>query len=124
MLPTVRRVLITLAVLGLVLAPMARPAMSMPAGQSGGIDNHAKMAAMAGHEMAMPENMPCCPDEAPMADCGKHCAMMMCAASMSPTLPRSAWVAAPQPAATELIADGGSPLSGRVPAPPPRPPKI
>ena len=122
MLPTIRRVLVTFAVLGLVLAPLARPALAVPAGQSTGMDQ-AMMAGMADHEMAMPEGMPCCPDEAPMSDCGKHCAMMMCAASLSPTLPDAAWLPVPQAATTELIADGGSPLSGRVPAPPPRPPK-
>ena len=123
MLSTIRRILMSLAVLGLVLAPMARPAMTMPAEQSIGMGHHAMMAGMADQETTMPESMPCCPDEAPMPDCGKHCAMMMCAASLSPTLPSAAWVPAPQPAATELIADGGSPLSGRIPAPPPRPPK-
>jgi hypothetical protein len=125
MLSTIRRILMSLAVLGLVLAPMARPAMALPAGQSGGMDHQAMMSGMADHEMTMPESMPCCPDEAPvpMSDCGKLCAMMMCAFSLSPTLPSAAWIPVLQATATELLADGGSPMSGRVPAPPPRPPK-
>jgi hypothetical protein len=124
MLSTIRRVLMTLAVLGLISAPLARPLMAMPAHQSAGLDHHATMADMADHaEMAMPESMPCCPDEAPASDCGKHCLMMMCAASLSPTLPGAAWLPVPQAATTELIASGDSTLSGRSPTPPPRPPK-
>jgi hypothetical protein len=123
MLSTIRRILLSLAVLGLVLGPMARPAMAMPADQSTGMDHHAMMASMADHEMAMPESMPCCPDEAPASDCGKHCLMMMCAASLSPTLPDAAWLPMPQAATTVLIAGGDSTLSGRSPTPPPRPPK-
>jgi hypothetical protein len=124
MLPTIRRFLMTLAVLGLVLAPLAQPAMAMSADQSAGMDHHAMMAGMADHaEMAMLESMPCCPDEAPMPDCGKHCLMLMCAASLSPILPSAAWLAMPLAAATELIAGGDSTLSGRSPTPPPRPPK-
>ena len=122
MLTTFRRTLIGFAVLGLILAPLAKPAMAMPT-DSAGMDHRAAMADMADHEMAMPEGMPCCPDEAPASDCGKHCLMMMCAASLSPTLPSAAWLPAPQAAATNLIADGDSALSGRNPAPPPRPPK-
>jgi hypothetical protein len=114
----------TLAVLGLVLAPLARPAMAMPADQSAGRDHHAMMPGMADHaEMAMPESMPCCPDEAPMSDCGKHCLMAMCAASLSPTLPDAGWLPVPQVSAAELIAAGDLALSGRSPTPPPRPPK-
>jgi hypothetical protein len=123
MLSTIRRILLSLAVLGLVLGPMARPAMAMPADQSTGMDHHAMMAGMADHEMAMPESMPCCPDEAPMSDCGKHCLMAMCAASLAPTLPDAGWLPIPQATTTELIAGGDSPLSGRSPTPPPRPPK-
>ena len=123
MLPTIRRILMNLAVLGLVLAPLARPAVAMPGGQPTGMDHHAMMAGMADHEMAMPESMPCCPDEAPMSDCGKHCLMAMCAASLSPTLPDAGWLPVPQVSAAELIAAGDLALSGRSPTPPPRPPK-
>ena len=121
MLSTVRHILMTLAVLGLALAPLGQPAVAMPGGQSG-MDHHAMMAGTADQEMAMPESMPCCPDEAPASDCGKHCLMIMCAASLSPTLPGAAWLPVPLAAATNLIADGDSPLSGRSPTPPPRPP--
>src|SRR5215212_3401530 len=123
MLPTIRRVLMTLAVLGMVLAPLARPAMATPADQSTGVDHHAMMPGMSDHEMAMPESMPCCPDEAPMSDCGKHCTMMMCAASLSPTLPAATRLPVPQAIVTNLVADGDSALRGRSPTPPPRPPK-
>ena len=120
MLTTIRRALIGFAVLGLILAPLAKPAMAMPSG-SAGMDHHAMMAGQ--DEMAMPDSMPCCPDAAPMSDCGKHCLRLMCAASLSPTLPGAAWLPAPQSATTELIAGGEAALSGRSPTPPPRPPK-
>jgi hypothetical protein len=116
--------LMTLAVLGLVLAPLGRPAIAMPGDQSTGMDHHAMTAGMANHgEMAMPESIPCCPDEAPASDCGKHCLMMMCTSSLSPTLPDAAWLPVLQAAATELIAAGDLALNGRSPTPPPRPPK-
>jgi hypothetical protein len=124
MLTTIRIILMTLAVLGLILAPLGRPAIALPGDQSTGMDHHAMMAGMADHvEMAMPDSMPCCPDEAPASDCGKHCTMMMCAASLSPTLPTAAWVPLPKAAAAELTVDSEAVLSGRSPSPPPRPPK-
>ena len=117
----IHRFLTALAVLGMILAPIAKPAMAMPSDQSAGMDHHAGMTADA--EPAMPDNMPCCPDEAQMPDCGKLCAMMMCAASVSPTLPDSSWLPAQLAAATALSSGGDATLSGRSPAPPPRPPK-
>jgi hypothetical protein len=124
--PTACRFLCTLAVLGMVLAPMARPVMAMPADQSAGMHHHATMTTAGEPDnggISTSEGMPCCPDEAPVSDCGMNCAMMMCAASLSPTLPGAAWLPVPKLAPSELVDYEEAALSGRSPGPPPRPPK-
>jgi len=62
-----------LAVLGLVLAPLARPAMAMPANM------HATMVdpPTAPHDMAaMVGDMPCCPAKPSLPDCERDCPFM------------------------------------------------
>jgi hypothetical protein len=111
---TIGRFVAILALLGLVLGPFARPAqavqMSAPAGQT---------------DMAMPDGMPCCPDETPMQDCPKMAcpSMTMCmAAALQAVLPAGT-LALPQPAAAVLRGSDDSGLAGLAARPPPRPPK-
>ena len=122
--PTTCRFLCIFAVLGMVLAPVARSAVAMAAEQSAGMNHHAMMSGEADSAgISMSEGMPCCPDQAPVSDCGKSCAMMMCAASLSPTLPGAAWLPVPKLAPSELVDYEEAALSGRSPGPLPRPPK-
>lgn len=108
---TISRLLLVLALFGLVAAPMA-------------VSSAAPAAAMAA--ASMPDGMPCCPDNQPaVPDCGKGCppAVRCLSAAVS--------VSAPETAALLLLGLAGEKLlSGRdnVPAslagePPPRPPK-
>ena len=63
-LSAIRYLLAALAIVGLILAPIASPAAAMPAAMSDDAS------------MAMPADMPCCPDQAPMPGCGKDCPFM------------------------------------------------
>jgi hypothetical protein len=76
LLTCIRYLLSGLALLGLVGAPLARPAMAMnmPAAMHAAMSDDAAMPADAA--MAMPADMPCCPDKAPVPDCAKDCPLM------------------------------------------------
>jgi hypothetical protein len=89
LLTALRRLLSGLAVLGLVLAPLAPPAMAMGVNAGAVMSDHEAMAQDAA--MAMPGGMPCCPEKAPVPDCGKDCPLMaLCMANFVPTLPTAA----------------------------------
>jgi hypothetical protein len=102
------RLLALLAVIGLVLGPLAPSATAMPAAQ-----------------MDMSADMPCCPDEAPAKDCaGKLCPLLgVCMSiALQALLPGSAF--ALRDSDTAIVPgtnDIG--LSGLASGPPPRPPK-
>ena len=75
---TIRRLFAILVIVGLALAPVARPVMAGPS-------SHASMQAMADQvspsEMTdeMASDMPCCPSKAPMPfDCDKCVFMAAC----------------------------------------------
>jgi hypothetical protein len=77
-LSAIRNLLAIVAIVGLVLGPIARPVMAMPAPMHTSIASD--QAMVDGTAMAMPEDMPCCPTKAPIPDCGKDCLFMaMCA---------------------------------------------
>ncbi|WP_322515688.1 hypothetical protein SR870_22375 [Rhodopseudomonas palustris] len=101
---TIRRLLAAVMVAGLVLAPLARPAMAdapsaaPPATAMHGMTDH----VMAGHLAAVPSvgamsaavvdemaEMPCCPSEAPSTpvDCGKCLSMAGCSSSFLTGMP-------------------------------------
>src|SRR5579863_1709357 len=73
------RVFALLAIVGLLVTPIARPVMAMP------MDMHASMGEPATADAVaatMPDDMPCCPGKATFPDCGKDCPLMaMCAAT-------------------------------------------
>jgi hypothetical protein len=79
-LSSIRALLWVLALVGLVLAPLAQPVMAMTGGaQTRGIVS----AQSAMNEAAMTmSGMPCCPEKAPLPDCSRDCPfMMLCAGS-------------------------------------------
>jgi hypothetical protein len=73
--------------------------------------------------MAMPADMPCCPDKAPASDCGKDCPLMaLCLGSVVLSAPHGV------PLYIGLLADiiipgDDADLGSLAPTPPPRPPK-
>jgi hypothetical protein len=56
-LSAIRSLLAISAIIGLVIGPIARPAMAMPAPMNTGVASDQAMV----DEAAMPEDMPCCP---------------------------------------------------------------
>jgi hypothetical protein len=112
-----RFVFAALAIAGLLLTPVAVPAMPAAATMSESMGDHAAMA--------MPADMPCCPDQAPMPDCGKSCPFMAaCAAQALGNLPDGAVLALPLTLASIVVPGNDSALAGLTQRPPPRPPKI
>jgi hypothetical protein len=110
-----------LAIIGLVLSPMMRPAMAvavaMPA--SDGV-----MAGMAEMEATgMPADMPCCPGKPTLPDCGKDCPFMALCAGMALGGPVFG-LFVPLGLVSIVVPGNQSQLVGIWHAPPRRPPKI
>jgi len=117
----IRRMLPALAVVGLVLAPVARPAMAMPTDMNPAMSGHAEAADQVA--MAMPDGMPCCPHEQQKSDCGKDCPLMaMCVAPLHSTLPDYSFSMPVVQGYVVALCDDRT-LDSLSQAPPPRPPK-
>ena len=110
-----RHVLPALAVMGLLMAPIARSASATPSEPA---------AAAAEDAMAsMPEGMPCCPDETPASDCIKGCPLLAtCMSSLMQSLP-AIGLSVPYRLAGVLAADSDSSPQRLGQPPPGRPPK-
>ena len=110
---TISKLLAALAVLGLLLAPLARPAMA------------ATMLSAADHAaMGMPADMPCCPEQGPAKDCAKDCPLMAtCMVGSVQALPPVARLFAPPKAAGPLLSGNDADPAGLSTGPPQRPPK-
>lgn len=116
---TLRQLLPALAIVGLVLAPVARPVMAMPVDMNA-VSDHAEMAD---HEaMVMPDGMPCCLQDQ-QKECAKDCPMMAsCTASLHSTLPCNGF-SAPVMHASMTVLCNDRILDSLSQVPPPRPPK-
>lgn len=115
---TIGRALAILAVVGLVVTPLARPVMAMPANSPATAAE--QIAPDAAADMAMPADMPCCPEKA--VDC-KDCPVMgvcMTGALQSPA--PSSLVIFATVAGILLPGDEAAP-SGFARPPPAKPPK-
>lgn len=111
-----RRALACLALLGLVLSPLAWPVATM---DSGGTAQSAEIAAAPAADMA---EMDCCPDAAPKQPCAKICPLLaMCMAKTFPS-PVCATGPALLTVAHVVIPGDVARLHGLDRAPPPRPP--
>ena len=111
---TIRHLLAALAVLGLVVAPLANAAVAL------------EKAATAAHAdaMDMPDGMPCCPDMPAKPDCAKDCPLMAVCAGTGFSTPTASAAPVIPAALVMVIALRDDPrLSGLGQAPPPRPPK-
>jgi hypothetical protein len=107
-----------LAIVGLAVAPVARPAMAMPVGS-------AASDQAAPDEAAMMEDMPCCPKKSPIPDCCKDCLCVgMCALQFPCNAVQGASLAAPFGLAVVLFPGNDTDRIGLRQRPPPRPPKI
>ena len=112
-LSALRYLFAVLAIAGLILTPIAAPATAM-----------ATDASMADH-MAMPADMPCCPDQVPMPDCGKDCPFMaVCATQFLSTMPQGTGFLIPPTHASLVVASNDVGPGGLKQRPPPRPPKL
>ena len=68
------RILAVLAIVGLALAPVVRPAMAAPVPE----DTHAAMSGSAVDTVIADAaaDMPCCPSKPALPDCSKDCPLM------------------------------------------------
>src|SRR4051812_22417672 len=112
-LSTIRTLLTCLALLGLVLSPLARPAAAMHSGET----PHGDMAAHLAMDVA---DMPCCPDQTPMPGCGKDCLLMAgCSALSLYDMPRGAPLVWPVALASVVAPPNEPAPSGLTQRPPP-----
>jgi hypothetical protein len=122
-LSAIRSLLAILAIVGLVLGPMARPSMAMPAPMHTGVGADQEMVNDAA--VAMPEDMPCCPRTAPIPDCGKDCLFMaMCATQFLCNAVQTAGLVIPLGMASVFFPGNDTDVASLSQGPPPRPPKI
>jgi hypothetical protein len=113
----IRHLLAVLAIVGLILTPIARPMMAIAAEMPAAMDEHAAME--------MPGDMPCCPKQAPMPDCAKDCLFMaMCAAQFACNPMQGAGLVMPLGLAGIFVPVNDATVAGVSHGPPPRPPKI
>jgi hypothetical protein len=108
-------------VAGLLIAPLARPAMavatSMPAAVATEMDDGATA-------LAMPDDMPCCPNQAPAGDCGKICPLMaLCSVVTSQNLPPATALIVAFHLASIVIPSNDAQSDSLARGPPRRPPK-
>jgi hypothetical protein len=116
---TIRHLVVVLAWLGMVFAPLASPSNAMAT----------SMEMAAAHTettaISMPEGMPCCPDTPDQSDCAKNCALMaICAGTVFPAMVAGGWAISFAETTSAVILPSNAPkLSGLAQGPPPRPPK-
>ena len=110
----VGRFLSLLAIVGFVILPITKSSMGFSSVNAEVIED-----AMLG----MPEDMPCCPKQAPIPDCGKDCpfaaicgTQLLCGPAQQPAL------VMPVEFAGAFLPRDDARLAGLSRAPPPRPP--
>jgi hypothetical protein len=119
---TVRRLLLGLALLGLLLAPVAQPAIGIPMDMPGAASPVADVAEPA---MAMSDDMPCCPDTQTAPDCGKACPLMaLCFASILQYFPVGISLSAPLLPAGMVVPGNDADFATLAQGPPLKPPRI
>jgi hypothetical protein len=121
LLSAIRSLLGILAIVGLVVGPIVRPAMAMPAPMPTTVASD--QATVDEAAMAMPEDMPCCPKKAPLPDCGRDC-LANCATQPLCNTVQGAGLVKPLGLANVLPPGNDTALVGLGQHPPLRPPKI
>jgi hypothetical protein len=119
---TIGHLLALLATVGLMLAPIARSAAAMPAAGSMSMGAHSVMADESSTDAA--EDMPCCPGEPSIPDCGKDCPFMaLCVSAPLNVVPLASFTV-PRAFVGVVFPDNHSDLTSLALAPPEKPPKI
>ena len=116
-------VLAVLAIAGLVLAPITRPAMAM----SVATDMHASIgdAMAAGPAIAdAADEMPCCPSKPALPDCSKDCPLMALCGTAPLHFVSQTGLIVPVTFISIVFPRDHSALVSIARAPPRRPPKI
>jgi hypothetical protein len=123
---SIKRLVIGLALCGLIMVPLGNNAMATPAHTSGRM-----MLALADGGMAMPTDMamstdmPCCPHEMPTPmNCAKHCAFMAMCGGQALNVPIAAVVTNPGVLLAKISPDNDAWPRNHARRPPPRPPRI
>jgi len=115
--------LAALAILGLLAAPLAAPALAVT--MPGAMHVMASESSARLHsEMAPPDGMPCCPAKAPVSDCSKDCPLMtLCLSGMVLNLPAGVALLLPAEHTNLMFSLSDTALTGLGYGPPPRPPR-
>jgi len=115
------RVLAVLAVVGLVLVPIVRPAMAM----SIAMDMHASVGdAMTAGSVVGEDDMPCCPSKPVLPDCSKDCPLMALCVTAPLHFVSQAGLIVPLTFVSIIFPRSHSALASIAQAPPRRPPKV
>jgi hypothetical protein len=111
---TIGRLLGLLAIIGLVVAPIAGAEVALPNEATAMVDDSA---------MGMSQDMPCCPKKAPTPDCSKDCPLMaICATQLPCNAVQGLGLLIPLKLAGLLFPGNESDVAGVSQSPPLRPP--
>jgi hypothetical protein len=117
------RVFAVLAVAGLVLAPIARPAMALAMAT----DMHATMVdgmAAGSAGMGTTDDMPCCPSKPALPDCSKDCPLMALCVTAPIHFVSQTGLTVPLTFVAVVFPGARSDLVSIAQAPPRKPPKL
>jgi hypothetical protein len=119
LLSAITRILVLAAVVGVVSAPVARPAMAVPETMQGAMSE--QMAADS--EVGVSDDMPCCPGKPSLPDCGKDCPFMaLCGAIVLHGVSHGSLIV-PLALVSVILPGDQSALVSLAHAPPRKPPK-
>jgi hypothetical protein len=113
------RILAVLAVVGLALAPVVRPAMSVP------ISKDMQTAMSGAVDIAdAATDMPCCPSKPALPDCSKDCPLMALCITAPIHFVSQTGLTVPLTFVTVVFPGAHSDLVSIAQAPPRKPPKV
>jgi hypothetical protein len=116
------RILAVLAIVGLALAPVVRPAMAVPVSK----DMHAAMSGLAVDTVIADAaaDMPCCPSKPALPDCSKDCPLMALCVTPPVHFASQTGLMVPLTFVTVVFPGAHSGLVSIAQAPPRKPPKV
>jgi hypothetical protein len=119
---TFGRILAVLAIVGLALGPVVRPAMAVPVSK----DMQAAMSGSAVDTVIADAaaDMPCCPGKPALADCSKDCPLMALCVTAPVHFVSQTGLTVPLTFVTVVFPGAHSDLVGIAQAPPRKPPKV
>ena len=116
------RILAILAIVGLALAPVVRPAMAVSVSK----DMHATMNNLAVDSVISDaaDEMPCCPSKPALPDCSKDCPLMALCVTAPVQFVSQTGLTVPLTFVTVVFSSDHSDLVSIAQAPPRKPPKV